>query len=130
MLREPVGLLNGYTWTKTRNGGVQRAAIEKHLRSHDTDPVTRQPLSKKDLIPVWTVRSRALEYREKTARQCIETACSSTCAHPVRYVRRAVELCAGLDMPVQGLSPECVHYTMTHPSNAYDMAVLEVRVLQ
>ncbi len=42
----------------------------------------------------------------------------------VQYVRRAVELADGLN--VAGLSPECVQYVETHPSNACDVQVMEV----
>ena len=42
----------------------------------------------------------------------------------VQYVRRAVELADGLTVP--GLSPECVQYVKTHPSNACDVQVMEV----
>eukprot|EP00884_Botryococcus_braunii_P009762 jgi/Botrbrau1/18788/Bobra.0386s0104.1 len=104
----------------------ERSAIEEHLSRRSTDPVTGQQLSKKDLTPVWILRSKALEYRENTARQCVERASSSSCTFPERYVRRAAELCAGLDLPVQGLSRECVQYTLTHASNAYDTAILQL----
>jgi hypothetical protein len=42
----------------------------------------------------------------------------------VQYVRRAVEIADGLTIP--GLSPECVQYVKTHPSNACDVQVMEV----
>jgi hypothetical protein len=51
---------------------------------------------------------------------------SFSCWRPlqVKYVRRAVELADGLNIP--GLSSECVQYVAMHPSNAYDVQVMEI----
>ncbi|KAK9819867.1 hypothetical protein WJX72_003454 [[Myrmecia] bisecta] len=74
----------------------EREAIEQYLRSHSLDPVTRMALPTSHLTPVYILRSRAMEYRDNTARACIEQACSTSCRDP------------------------------SHPSNAYDMMALQL----
>ena len=64
----------------------------------------------------------------RRARACLEAACSLSCAEPAAYVRRAAELCASLPAPVPGLSHECAAYVLSHPSNAFDEGVVQVRV--
>ena len=89
--------------------------------------MTRQVLPSKTLTPVFVLKSKAVEYREKTARTCIEMACSRCPPHPpIAYVRRAVELCADAGFMPQGLTPSVIHYVITHPSNAYDRLALEM----
>jgi hypothetical protein len=103
----------------------ERAAVQQFLRHNDHDPMSRQPLPHKDLTPVWALKSRALEYREGAARTCLERACCPPpSADPVRYLRRAVELCVDAGFLPQGLTPEVVHYVSSHPSNAYDRLAL------
>ena len=54
------------------------------------------------LTPVYMLRSRALEWRQATARECIQRACESDCMEPpvlMRYLRRAADLTA--HAPVQ-----------------------------
>ncbi|KAK9909207.1 hypothetical protein WJX75_008715 [Coccomyxa subellipsoidea] len=109
----------------TSSGQVyERHAITSHVEKNHNDPVTRLPLRLDQLTPVYVLRVRAAEYRESAAAACIEAACSAECVNPVQYVRRAVEIADGLTIP--GLSPECVQYVKTHPSNACDVQVMEV----
>jgi hypothetical protein len=63
----------------------------------------------------------------RSARACLEAACSLSCADPAKYVRRAAELCASLPAPVPGLSAECAAYVASHPSNAFDEGVVQAR---
>ncbi|EIE25359.1 U-box-domain-containing protein [Coccomyxa subellipsoidea C-169] len=102
----------------------ERHAITSHVEKNHNDPITRLPLRIDQLTPVYVLRVRAAEYRESAAAACLEAACSADCINPVQYVRRAVELAEGLSVP--GLSPECVQYVKTHPSNACDVQVMEV----
>lgn len=104
----------------------ERHAITSFLQYHDTDPVTREVLPNKTLTPVYVLRSRAIEYRENSARACIEAACSPACDQPALYLRRAAELCSVLPAPIQGLSSEALQYIQAHPSNAYDERSLQL----
>ena len=69
-----------------------------------------------------------MEYRERTAKLCVKRACarpeagenSSAQYDPIRYIRRACELCACEDVRVPGLSHQVVEYLNQHTSNAYD----------
>lgn len=89
--------------------------------------MSRAVLQTKSLTPVFVLKSKAAEYREKTARKCIEMACSPFPARPsITYLRRAVELCADAEYMPQGLTPQVVNYVITHPSNAYDRLALEL----
>lgn len=106
----------------------ERDAIERHLAHHSTDPLTNTPLTSKSITPVYVLKSRALDYRETTARECIERACSPVppAYPPVAYLRRAVELCADANFLPQGLTREVAGYVLSHPSNAYDRLALEL----
>ena len=64
----------------------------------------------------------------RSARACLEAACSLSYADPAKYVRRAAELCASLPAPVPGLSAECAAYVASHPSNAFDEGVVQARL--
>ncbi|BDA41664.1 probable E3 ubiquitin-protein ligase CHIP at N-terminal half [Coccomyxa sp. Obi] len=109
----------------TSSGQVyERHAIVSHLEKNHNDPISRLPLRIDQLTPVYVLRVRAAEYRESAAAACIQAACSAGCTNPVQYVRRAVDLADGITVP--GLSPECVQYVKTHPSNACDVQVMEV----
>ena len=73
----------------------ERTAIEKHFKRAQTDPVTGGKVSSTQLTPVYMLRSRALEWRQATARECIQRACESDCMDPaalMRYLRRAADL--------------------------------------
>eukprot|EP01023_Acetabularia_acetabulum_P026786 TRINITY_DN2538_c0_g1_i16.p1 TRINITY_DN2538_c0_g1~~TRINITY_DN2538_c0_g1_i16.p1 ORF type:complete len:378 (+),score=44.24 TRINITY_DN2538_c0_g1_i16:218-1351(+) len=100
----------------------ERTAIEQYIstQQNPVDPVTRSPLVSKMLTPVHVFRGRALEFRESTARECVEYACSSECQQPAKYLRRASELVNGIKQNVPGLSLECIEYFQGHSSNAYD----------
>jgi hypothetical protein len=109
----------------------ERAAIEKFMsRSGPNliDPLTRESLTNTNLTPVFVLRSRALEYRESTARLCVEMACvpmRGRAPKPIDYLRRAVELCADAGFLPQGLTQELVGYVQSHASNAYDNLAME-----
>eukprot|EP00887_Chlorella_sp_A99_P000424 scaffold17.g424.t1 len=96
----------------------ERAAIERHFERSDSDPMSNQRLVNKSLTPVYVLKARALEYRESTARACVERACDGRCRDPVPLLRRAVELVADAGLSVHGLTAETVAYVSTHPSNA------------
>lgn len=104
----------------------ERHAMEACFASADVDvdPLSRTPLPTRTLTPVHVLRSRALEYRLRTATTCVERACTNGCDSPARYVRRACEL-AGNDLRVKGLSQALLAYVASHPSNAYDTHVLD-----
>lgn len=76
-----------YTYKQSYHLQVyERAAIERHLsQSKGTaiDPISRQALPNRELTPVYILRSRATEFREHTARQNLERACSAACLDPV-----------------------------------------------
>lgn len=100
--------------------------MEHYLATNSCDPLSRQPLPDKKLTPVWALKSRALEYREATARACLDRACSpSPGGDPVRCLRRAVELSADAGLLPQGLPADVAAYVASHPSNAYDRLALE-----
>ena len=107
----------------------ERSAIEAYMRRSLMDPVTRMQLHPTSVLtPVWIVKSRydtsklcfvskircscsaiscasrCLEYREGTARRCVEQAYRSPGQGAVRYVRRAVELCGDANFTVQASS--------------------------
>ncbi|KAK9868882.1 hypothetical protein WJX84_011105 [Apatococcus fuscideae] len=88
----------------------ERDSIMVFLQKHNTDPVTRMPLAGKTLTPIYILRSRARDFREQTARTCVSRACTPGCREPVKYVRRAAELCGSLDVEVQGMTAECIHH--------------------
>lgn len=82
----------------------EREAIQRHLshvKGAAVDPVSRAPLPSRELTPVFILRSRAMEFRESTARRNVERACAPGCPDPVRALPRmhprqnsALELCA------------------------------------
>eukprot|EP01025_Chloroclados_australasicus_P051242 TRINITY_DN595_c1_g3_i1.p1 TRINITY_DN595_c1_g3~~TRINITY_DN595_c1_g3_i1.p1 ORF type:complete len:392 (+),score=39.15 TRINITY_DN595_c1_g3_i1:228-1403(+) len=106
----------------------ERSAIEQYIRQQQNpvDPVTRSPLVSRVLTPVHVFRGRALEFREDTAKQCVDYACSAECTNPAKFLRRACELCAGVKQNVPGLSPECIEYFQGHNSNAYDHLGIQI----
>lgn len=55
--------------------------------------VVPRPPPRRSLTPVFALRSRAMEYRERVANACIERLCAGA-PEPIRYLRRAVELVA------------------------------------
>ncbi|KAG7672367.1 hypothetical protein Ndes2526B_g09123 [Nannochloris sp. 'desiccata'] len=105
----------------------ERKSIEQHLRTTDTDPMSRQPLLNPSLTPVFVLKSRALEYRESTSRLCVDRACSvSPPRPPIDYLRRAVELCSDVRFLPKGLTSEVVTYVNSHLSNVYDRLALNL----
>lgn len=103
----------------------ERSAIERHLVTSNRDPMSQQPLASRALTPVYLLKSRALEYREATARACMDRACRG-CGDPVAYLRRAAELCTDAPFLPQGLTRNVVDYLVTHTSNAYDRIALDM----
>ena len=89
----------------------ERTAIEKHFKRAQTDPVTGGKVSSTQLTPVYMLRSRALEWRQATARECIQRACESDCMDPaalMRYLRRAADLTAHAPVQVRPASAGCL----------------------
>eukprot|EP00803_Ostreobium_quekettii_P002455 evm.model.scf_886.3 EVM.evm.TU.scf_886.3 scf_886:24885-28521(+) len=110
----------------------ERSAFMRYLngcgRDPVVDPVTRIPLAQQFLTPVVVMRSRAMEYRERVARRCVELACQKDCPTPLKYVRRAAELVDGVEMSnvVPGLTNACISYLNKKPhSRVYDLLALE-----
>lgn len=66
IFRDPVINTAGHTY--------ERNAMESYFASSDgdVDPLSRTPLPTRTLTPVHVLRSRALEYRQRTANTCIE----------------------------------------------------------
>ncbi|RMZ53969.1 hypothetical protein APUTEX25_002546, partial [Auxenochlorella protothecoides] len=114
----------------TAGGHVyERSAIERHLAHRSTDPLTGAELPNKSLTPIYILQSRAMEYREASARACIEAASEppprEPGAHrPIEYLRRGVELAAGTKLAIPGLPTETLEYVAAHPGNAYDELAL------
>lgn len=121
----------------------ERSAIVAHLRAQQqqqqqgsggaaavvpTDPLTNAPLPSTSLTPVYPMRSRAAELREKVAKACVQRACSVDCRDPVRYLRRAAEVLSDVDgsIRVPGLGSEVVGYVQSHASAAYDHKALQL----
>lgn len=51
----------------------ERSALEEHFRrGHTSDPLTNQPLDSGNLIPVYALKSRSFEFRERVAKACVE----------------------------------------------------------
>eukprot|EP00798_Chlamydomonas_sp_ICE-L_P021944 gene21944-28990_t len=101
----------------------EREAITAYMRERVSDPVTNMPLPSNTLTPVFPIKSRAMEYRERSAKLCVQKACSGASegappTEPVKYVRRAAELCAKAEFQVPGLSRETIEYLNAHASNA------------
>lgn len=76
----------------------ERSAIQRHLLqaaltgNAPTDPISNAVLHSVELVPVYPMRSRAAQYRESTARECVRLAAQPNCNAPVRLLRRAAEL--------------------------------------
>mmetsp|Transcript_27779 Transcript_27779/g.70816 ORF Transcript_27779/g.70816 Transcript_27779/m.70816 type:complete len:418 (-) Transcript_27779:191-1444(-) len=110
----------------------ERSAIEGHLaQGRVNDPLTGQILANPyQLIPVYNIKSRAAEYREKTAKACVEKASLLRSREgAVRLLRRAAELYGCGTAPlvrVPGLSSELVQYLATHTSNMYEWDALRM----
>lgn len=102
----------------------EREAITNHLRSRSTDPITMTHLPSLQLTPVYPIKSRAMEYRERVAKSCVERACSFRCQDPLKYLRRATELCADVNLRIPGISSEFLSYLQTHTGNAYDVIAI------
>jgi hypothetical protein len=102
----------------------ERKAIERHLVTSNRDPMSQQLLASRALTPVYLLKSRALEYREATARACMARACEG--GDPIAYLRRAAELCGDAPFLPQGLTRSVVDYLATHTSNAYDRIALDM----
>ena len=78
----------------TAAGNVyERDAIQTHLAGSNTDPITGATLTSKQLTPIFLLRSRAMEYAENATHRCLEQTTSLGCVDPVRWLRRAVDLC-------------------------------------
>eukprot|EP00878_Enallax_costatus_P028313 GHUV01030575.1.p1 GENE.GHUV01030575.1~~GHUV01030575.1.p1 ORF type:complete len:475 (+),score=162.34 GHUV01030575.1:605-2029(+) len=81
----------------------ERSAIQRHLLqaaltgNPPTDPISNAVLPSVDLVPVYPMRSRAAQYRESTALECVRLAVQPNCTAPVRYLRRAAELVVTAD---------------------------------
>ncbi|GMH40936.1 hypothetical protein BSKO_08840 [Bryopsis sp. KO-2023] len=99
----------------------EREAILHFLESSENpvDPVTREELTG-GLFTVLKHRSRVIEYRESVARTCIDIACRKDCDQPVKYLRRAADLCSEVNVEIPGLTPECVEQLRRSSDNAYD----------
>ncbi|KAG1675582.1 hypothetical protein FOA52_014170 [Chlamydomonas sp. UWO 241] len=105
-----------------------RAAIEAHMANKLVDPVTNVPLPATTLTSVHLVRSRAMDYREKSARACVSRSLSYAVRDPTPYLRRACELAGprpDLLRQLPGLTPEVVEYVACHAANAYGPLCLE-----
>lgn len=77
IFKDPVINSAGHTY--------DRHAIEAFFansRDGDIDPLSRTPLPTRTLTPVHVLRSRALEYRQRTANTCVEV---RTGRHPPTY---------------------------------------------
>ena len=76
-----------YSLNRNPSQVYEREAIQRHLshaKGAAVDPVSRSPLPSRELTPVFILRSRAMEFRESTARRNVERACAPGCPDPVR----------------------------------------------
>ncbi|EFJ42500.1 hypothetical protein VOLCADRAFT_107192, partial [Volvox carteri f. nagariensis] len=117
----------------------ERAAIEKAMAHRlvglsRVDPISNLPLETAALTTVWPMKSKAAAYRERAVRGCVDRLCRPTCRSPIRYLRRAAELSAGIaavngDSPggvlgLPGMTADVIGYLITHPSSIYDFQAL------
>ncbi len=81
----------------------ERQAFLAYLNNSQdkTDPVTRQELDENVLTSIYAVKARAMEYREETARKCVELATRNDETTAMLYLKRAAELCSETDILVQ-----------------------------
>lgn len=80
----------------------ERQAFLSYLETSNDkiDPVTRQPIDENVLTSIYAVKARASEYREETAKRCVELATQSDIREAVKYLKRAAELCSEADIYV------------------------------
>ena len=80
----------------------ERQAFVTYLEGNDVklDPVSRQTIDPTVLTPVYAVKTRACEYREETARACVELASQSEVPLAMKYLKRAAELSSETDLQV------------------------------
>ncbi|GLC56996.1 hypothetical protein PLESTB_001171600 [Pleodorina starrii] len=112
----------------------ERVAIEQALAHRLVDPISNLPLDTATLTIVWPMKSKAAAYRERALRGCVERLCRPACRSPIRYLRRAAELSAGITqtavdasgavLGLPGLTPDVIQYLLTHPSSIYDFQAL------
>lgn len=88
----------------------EKEAFLQYLEStpNAVDPISRVPLQRGVLMGVVKTRGSALEYREHVSRICVEKACKSDCKQPMKYLKRAADLCSPVGLQVPGLSQECI----------------------
>lgn len=81
----------------------EREAFLQYLEStsNPVDPISREPLRADVLTPVVQTRGSAIEYRENVSRVCVEIACGGDCQQPIKYLRRAADLCSGVNLQVR-----------------------------
>lgn len=81
----------------------ERQAFLSYLeRSHEkNDPVTRQKVDENVLTSIYAVKARASDYREETARKCVELASQNDAVTALKYLKRAAELCSEADILVR-----------------------------
>lgn len=79
----------------------ERSAILEHLQDSSRDPLTGSDLPSVQLTPVFLLKSRAREYAERAIRAAIEQAVMQDCPDPVRWLRRAVDLCDESGAPLR-----------------------------
>lgn len=82
----------------------ERKALLRYLENTPRaplDPISRQPIDASVLMPVVKIRGRAIEYREDVSRACVEMASNKDCRDPVKYLKRAADLCAEVDLQVR-----------------------------
>lgn len=77
----------------------EEQAIKQHLTKSLQDPLTQQEITAEQLIPVYLLKNRAKQYASSTARMCLEEALSEDREEPVKYLRRACELCDEAGVP-------------------------------
>ena len=82
----------------------EEKAIRLHMQRSFNDPLTGQPIEER-LTPVIFLRSKAKEYAQRTATQCMERIFAADCFEPERYLRRACELCDGAGAPMKHVVP-------------------------
>lgn len=71
----------------------ERSAILEHLSKNPRDPLTGTTLPSVQLTPVFLLKSRALEYAERATRAALDCTTRADCPDPIRWLRRAVDIC-------------------------------------
>lgn len=79
----------------------RQAFLDYLIRNNEkVDPLTRQKIDENVLTSIYAVKARASDYREESAKKCVELASQNDAATALKYLKRAAELCSDADILV------------------------------